>query len=209
MRDEADRRRAAPADTSLVVDIEMLPIEAILPSQANEPTEAVVPGLIERVIIDALAPIRAELRENIELIDTHKFALDVLTVRVEVCEQGHSTSKDVTALKADIVELQRDVDELKSTNLSMLFGTIEIHEVPSADFPAISEIPPATTTRDVAMDEVDVGSEAETNEEEMGIRDATTYDDLEDLEGGKRARQEHYQAKKGAEQMKKAEDNDS
>ncbi|WMV50542.1 hypothetical protein MTR67_043927 [Solanum verrucosum] len=38
MRDEADRRRAAPADTSPVVDVEMLPIEAILPSQASEPT---------------------------------------------------------------------------------------------------------------------------------------------------------------------------
>ncbi|WMV46680.1 hypothetical protein MTR67_040065 [Solanum verrucosum] len=38
MRDEVDRRRAASTDTSLVINVEMLPTEAILPPQASEPT---------------------------------------------------------------------------------------------------------------------------------------------------------------------------
>uniref|UniRef100_M1DDJ6 Integrase core domain containing protein n=1 Tax=Solanum tuberosum TaxID=4113 RepID=M1DDJ6_SOLTU len=37
-RDEAERRRAPPVDTSLVVDVEMVPTEALLPPQAGEPT---------------------------------------------------------------------------------------------------------------------------------------------------------------------------
>ncbi|WMV50685.1 hypothetical protein MTR67_044070 [Solanum verrucosum] len=37
MRDEAERMRAAPVDTSSVVDVEMLPTEAIMTNQASEP----------------------------------------------------------------------------------------------------------------------------------------------------------------------------
>ncbi|XP_049381420.1 uncharacterized protein LOC125845959 [Solanum stenotomum] len=110
--------------------------------------------MIERAVATYLAPIRAELRGHHEMIDSHRFALNSLIVRVEVCEQGEGASADVTTLKADIVGMRRYDDELKSTDLSMLFGTIDLPEVPSADVLAISEIPQATTTGDVARDDV-------------------------------------------------------
>jgi len=78
----------------------------------------------------------------------------------------------VTALKADIGGLRRDVDELQSTDMSMLFDTVKIPMVPSVEFPTSSEIPPATTIGDVALDEVYAESEAETNEKEVGVHDA-------------------------------------
>ncbi|WMV54816.1 hypothetical protein MTR67_048201 [Solanum verrucosum] len=45
--------------------------------------EAAVLGLIEQVIVAALASIRAEMREHMRLIDAHIFALDALNVRGE------------------------------------------------------------------------------------------------------------------------------
>ncbi|WMV18943.1 hypothetical protein MTR67_012328 [Solanum verrucosum] len=36
-RDEAERKRATSMDVSPVVDVEMLPIEAVLPTQTDEP----------------------------------------------------------------------------------------------------------------------------------------------------------------------------
>jgi len=55
----------------------------------------------------------------------------------------------VTALKAAIAELGKDVDQLKSTDMSMIFGTVEI-----PDIPADSDVPPATTGDEVRADEV-------------------------------------------------------
>ncbi|XP_049358587.1 uncharacterized protein LOC125823230 [Solanum verrucosum] len=110
--------------------------------------------------------------------------MDAPTVRLEPCEEGPRKLDDVNALKADIVGLRRYVDELKSTYLTMFFGTVDLTEVPSTNFLAISEIPLATMTEDTVMVDDDVDSKApETDEDELGTRDAELYDDLEDLEG--------------------------
>ncbi|KAG5606292.1 hypothetical protein H5410_027784 [Solanum commersonii] len=56
--------------------------------------------------------------------------------------------------------------------MSMLFGTVETPNMPSANIPTCSEVPSATT-----------GEEAETNEDHLGVREEIVYDDLVDLEG--------------------------
>ncbi|WMV46050.1 hypothetical protein MTR67_039435 [Solanum verrucosum] len=123
------------------------------------------------------------MREHRELIDGHMFSWDTLTVRVEACEQSRGITNAVTVLKENIVGLGNDVEELKSIDLSMLLDTVKMLEIPREDVPASSEIPLTTLTVDVDREDATVESEAEIDEEELGVRDAAMYDDLEDLEG--------------------------
>lgn len=50
--------------------------------------EVVVLGMIEWVSVAVLYHIMVEMRENREIIDGHRLALDDLVVRIETCEQG-------------------------------------------------------------------------------------------------------------------------
>lgn len=90
--------------------------------------------LIERAIVIALAPIWAEMREHRQFIKGQKLALDALALRVEFVEENQSAIEIATSLKADIVGLPRDVDEVKSTELLLLFCMVEIPEVPTKIF---------------------------------------------------------------------------
>ncbi|KAG5576967.1 hypothetical protein H5410_057101 [Solanum commersonii] len=109
------------------------------------------------------------------MIEGHKLVLDALTVRVEECEKIQGATVVMKTLKANVVGLRRDVDELRSINFSMLFGTVEIPEMPSADVPASSEVPPATTEDEIKVDDVNVKAEAEIDEEQLGasLRDTS------------------------------------
>ncbi|WMV41136.1 hypothetical protein MTR67_034521 [Solanum verrucosum] len=169
LRDDADNRRVASVYKSLEVDVDMLPIEEIMPPKASGPTnmraswvEAVLLGLIEQTVVDALSPIRAEIRDHREMIDGHGLALDAFTLRIEGCEKSQGATDAVTALKADLRYL---------TFRAPIFHPF-------------SEVPFVTMIGDVARAEgVDVKPEAETDEEELGVRDYAIYDDLADLEG--------------------------
>ncbi|KAK4729810.1 hypothetical protein R3W88_022798 [Solanum pinnatisectum] len=99
--------------------------------------EVVMHGLIKWTIDAALGPIRAKMREHIEMIEVHKLALDALTVRVEDCEK---------------------------------------------DIPAFSDVPLPTTGDEMRADEADAEIEAETDEEQLGEREETVYEELAVLE---------------------------
>jgi len=118
--------------------------------------------MIQRSIALALMPLRVEL-------DSHKLAIDVITVRVDAYEQSQGVVDVVTTLKDDLVGLRRDVDELRSTYLSMIFGTVDIPDFLSSDIPTCSDVPPAITTGDeVRADDTEGESEAEIDEEQLG-----------------------------------------
>ncbi|XP_049358588.1 uncharacterized protein LOC125823232 [Solanum verrucosum] len=125
--------------------------------------EVVEPWIIKSDILTALTPLRA--------------SIDTLTTRVETCESRLWATSEVTALKAEVTNLRKDVDYLKSTDFTSLLEAVD-----DIDAPATSDIPP-TTTGDIPMEDVAAAaSEAKTDEEQLGERDATVYNDLADLE---------------------------
>jgi len=97
------------------------------------------------------------------------------------------SSTYLIALNPDIIRLRWDMDEMKSTNISMLWGDVDILEDPLSEIPTVpaaSGITPATVTRDA--DAVDVDGESdkfETDEEELETLGGAVCEDLEDLEG--------------------------
>ncbi|KAG5615310.1 hypothetical protein H5410_015134 [Solanum commersonii] len=105
--------------------------------------EAIVPGMIERALTAGVTPLSV--------------SINALVARIAVCERGQGANDEVTTLKAGIVELRKDVDQLQCTNMSMIFGTVEI-----ADMPAETDVPAATTGYEVRVKEVAAAeSEAE------------------------------------------------
>ncbi|XP_049397416.1 uncharacterized protein LOC125861599 [Solanum stenotomum] len=100
--------------------------------------------------------------------------IDALTVMKVVCQRGQGATEEVTALKATITELRRNVDQLESTDISMLFGMVEIPDVPVEP-----NIPPVTTRDVVRADEVsDPEFEAEMDEEILGVAEEMSYEGL-------------------------------
>ncbi|KAG5590406.1 hypothetical protein H5410_040920 [Solanum commersonii] len=100
-------------------------------------------------------------------------SIDILTARVETCESRKRASSEVTTLKSEVANLMKDADYLKSTNFTSL---LEVSD--DMDVPATSEITP-TTTGDIPMKDVAADAlEEDINEEQLGERDNTVYNDL-------------------------------
>ncbi|KAK4706524.1 hypothetical protein R3W88_033920 [Solanum pinnatisectum] len=125
--------------------------------------EVVVLWRIRSAILAALTP----LRESI----------DTLTARVETFESRHGATSKVTASKAEVADLRKEVDYLKSTDFTSLLEAED-----DVDTPASFEISPATTG-DVLIDDVVVDElEVENDEEQIEVPEETIYGDLADLE---------------------------
>ncbi|KAG5610299.1 hypothetical protein H5410_021580 [Solanum commersonii] len=181
-RDEVDRRRASPVDTSLEVDVSFIPVEEALPISASRPLgtststpscagfrlEIEMPWMIERAILATLTPLRT--------------SIGALTKRVETRERGQRVTTEVTTLKSEVSKLRKDVDHLTSINSTSLFESAEVPGVSGLDFLANSDMPLATTRDETMEDDVVVVSEAEIDEEQLEAQEATIYEDLPDLE---------------------------
>lgn len=99
-------------------------------------------------------------------------------MKVEECEKIQGSNVPMKSLKANVIRLIKYVDELKSTDLSMLFRTMKILEMRRTDIPFYYEVSAATTVRDEArLNEGDVESEVEADEKHIGVRDKAIFYD--------------------------------
>ncbi|XP_049358575.1 uncharacterized protein LOC125823206 [Solanum verrucosum] len=153
----AMRAKQRPMDISPIVDIDTLPGEAVVilwmghlvhfADRRASRLEAIVPGIIDRALIVCVTPFSV--------------SIDALTTWILVCKRGHGAIDEVMTLKAAFAELRNDMDQLKSTYRYMIFGTVEI-----PDMPSYIDVPPANTEYEVRVEEIVVAEfEAETNEE--------------------------------------------
>ncbi|XP_049409704.1 uncharacterized protein LOC125872912 [Solanum stenotomum] len=113
---------------------------------------------------------------------------DVHAFRVEVVMSGmlkRAIGVALGPIRAEIREHQELIDGHKMAQDAFMVRVeaFEILNIPSANVPTSSEIPLPTTTGDVDRESVTIESDSETDDEELGIRDAAMYDDLVDLEG--------------------------
>ncbi|XP_049399732.1 uncharacterized protein LOC125863766 [Solanum stenotomum] len=125
--------------------------------------------MIERAINAAMTPLQA--------------FINALIMRFEIYDRGQGVTTEVTTLKADVFKLRKDVDHLRSTDFTSLFGMVEIPADSSVETPACSEVPPATTGDDTRADVDVVESEAEIDEEQLEVRYKIVCEDLVDLKG--------------------------
>uniref|UniRef100_M1DSS3 Putative plant transposon protein domain-containing protein n=1 Tax=Solanum tuberosum TaxID=4113 RepID=M1DSS3_SOLTU len=73
--------------------------------------EASVPNMIQIALADVVTPLNT--------------IINALKARIAVCEHKQGAIDEVTALRATIIELQKDVNHLKFTDAPMIFGTKE------------------------------------------------------------------------------------
>ncbi|XP_049406436.1 uncharacterized protein LOC125870126 [Solanum stenotomum] len=103
---------------------------AYMANRCRSKLEATVPGMIQRALTAVVKPFREPI--------------DAFAARIEVCEKGQGATSEMTAQKATISKLRKDVDHLKSTYTLIIFGTVEIPTMPTD-----SDVPPATTRDEV------------------------------------------------------------
>uniref|UniRef100_M1DWV0 Polyprotein protein n=1 Tax=Solanum tuberosum TaxID=4113 RepID=M1DWV0_SOLTU len=151
-REEVDKSRAAPTDISLKVDVDSLPAESPSPTPTSEPSGTSAPSSSSQCYLGctALTPLRA--------------SVDDLATRVTTCGSRQGETSEVSTLKAEMADLRKDVEYLKSTDFTSLMRGADNENAPKT-----SGIPLATT-RDVhrggiAYEE----SDAETDEELIAL----------------------------------------
>uniref|UniRef100_M1DKR7 Polyprotein protein n=1 Tax=Solanum tuberosum TaxID=4113 RepID=M1DKR7_SOLTU len=147
-REEVDRRRAAPADTSQEVNVDSLQAEAPLSTPVSEPSG------IPAYSSSSQTPGAFSSSQPTKI--THAMILKM----GQLAYSADGETPEVSTLKAEIAELKKDATYLKDTDFTTL-----IQGADEKDAPEISRIPPATTGDMLRDDARHAESETETDEE--------------------------------------------
>uniref|UniRef100_M1DVN7 Polyprotein protein n=1 Tax=Solanum tuberosum TaxID=4113 RepID=M1DVN7_SOLTU len=175
LKDEVQKKKATSVDTSPIVVTDTLPAEAVFPTLTHvlsgissvvtfvTPSSSTAP-LPPRSGVSAAATSRPPLT-YVALLRMGQVAhfVDRRTSRLEATIPGmieRALTDVVTPLSLTIDALTARI-ALKSTDISMVFGSVEI-----PDIPVDPDVPLATTGDEVQTEEVAAAkSEAETDEE--------------------------------------------
>uniref|UniRef100_M1DXT9 Putative plant transposon protein domain-containing protein n=1 Tax=Solanum tuberosum TaxID=4113 RepID=M1DXT9_SOLTU len=152
--EKADRRRATPVDTSPEVDVDSIPAEASLPTPTTGPSGTSAPSTPSQGSGTSTSSQPAKITQAI------------------ILKMGHLAHSSDTSIDT----LTTRVEACESRHVETSEAADDL------DVPETLEIPLATT-RDVHRDDAAVDeSDAETNDEQIEIREESIYRDLPDLE---------------------------
>uniref|UniRef100_M1DYC6 Polyprotein protein n=1 Tax=Solanum tuberosum TaxID=4113 RepID=M1DYC6_SOLTU len=179
-------QRAAPVDLSPVVVTDSIPAEASLPTPAPGPSGTSIatasfadtPGSS----VAALPPKPAGAVSRTPITHAsllrmgqlaHSADCQVAKLETSIPNMIQTALTDaVTPLRASIDALEARI-ELKATDMSMVFGTMEILDVP--------EMPPTTTENEYIMEQT-AESEPDTDEGMLEETERATNEDLTETE---------------------------
>uniref|UniRef100_M1DV48 Putative plant transposon protein domain-containing protein n=1 Tax=Solanum tuberosum TaxID=4113 RepID=M1DV48_SOLTU len=179
LKDEAEMKKAAPVDSSTVVDTQTLHAETVFPTPAPRPsgTSSVVPSVTPN---SYAAPLPH--RSTIATAGRPPLTQSVL---LRIGQLAHFTDRRVARLEATIPGMIERALAKSMTPLNMTIDVLTTHltvlEIP--DVPVDLDMPSATTGDEVHTEEVVAAeSEAKTDEEQIETPNETIYGDLPDLE---------------------------
>uniref|UniRef100_M1DDI6 Polyprotein protein n=1 Tax=Solanum tuberosum TaxID=4113 RepID=M1DDI6_SOLTU len=86
------------------------------PNRRAANLETSILGMIQTALNNVVTPMRATINS--------------LEAKIAVCERDQGATYEVTALKDAITALRNDVDQMKATDMSMVFVMVEIADVP-------------------------------------------------------------------------------
>ncbi|KAG5580506.1 hypothetical protein H5410_051133 [Solanum commersonii] len=154
---------ALPPRPTVVVDAFLLRMGHLAQSADHwvASLEASISGMIQTTLADVVTPL--------------SITIDAIASRIAVCEHDQGATKEVTALKATISKMRKDVDYLKSTDMLMGFGTVEI---PDDRMWKIAQPESEVETDEEMLDETEGAADKDLTKTEKAVLDAVVQASL-------------------------------